>query len=281
VDRRTFGKLFAGAATVLGIPAVEQAEGAENAHGAAASASTTHAANSDWELVILDGAPPHMTETGGAASADIDGDGKTELVVCGNGALLWYRPSTGEKGLVALGHFAVGVALRDLDHDGRMEIMAGKLAPVPAGSPENWDLSWYKSGRNLQDPWSEFVFDGDTAGHPHDLIFGDLDGDGDHELVANAMYCDHPGLFAYKIPKDPHSPWKKQCVQRGLSAEGTAAGDLNGDGKDELVQGPYWFSAPREGAFSGKLWKTHAIAPGYRELCRAQLIDITGNGCPM
>ncbi len=65
-----------------------------------------------------------MTETGGAASADIDGDGKTELIVCGNGALLWYRPSTGEKGLVALGHFAVGVAVRDLDGDGHMEILA-------------------------------------------------------------------------------------------------------------------------------------------------------------
>ena len=229
---------------------------------------------------MLDAAPPHMTETAGQNTADIDGDGKTEVVVCGNGALLWYRPSTQEKGIVALGRFGVGLALRDIDHDGRMEIMVGKVLPVAVGNAEKWILCWYKSQGDLQEPWTEYLFDAETAGHPHDVIFGDLDGDGEQELISNAMYCDHPGLFAYKIPRDPHSPWKKQVIQSGLSAEGTAAGDLDGDGKDELVSGPYWFSAPSEGAFSGQLWKTHAIAPGYRELCRAALIDITGNGRP-
>ena len=91
----------------------------------------------------------------------------------------------------------------------------------------------------------------EAAGHPHDVIFGDLDGDGEQELVANAMYVDQPGLFAYKVPRDPKTPWKKQTMQSGLSAEGTATGDSDGDGKDEIVSGPYWFSAPRAGAFSG------------------------------
>lgn len=287
MDRRTFSKLIAGAisAPVIAEAASTDAKSkVQSQHRGAGDhrPGTVHAnrASGSWELVILDSAPPHMTETAGQNVADIDGDGKTEVVVCGNGALLWYRLSTQEKGIVALGRYGVGLALRDIDRDGRMEIMVGKLLPGAPGKAEKWILCWYKSQRDLHEPWTEYVFDEETAGHPHDLIFGDLDGDGEQELVANAMYCDQPGLFAYKIPRDPHNSWKKQVIQSGLSAEGTAAGDLDGDGKDELVSGPYWFSAPHEGAFSGQLWKTHAVAQGYRELCRAALIDVTGNGRP-
>jgi hypothetical protein len=94
------------------------------------------------------------------------------------------------------------------------------------------------------------------------------------------MYCDHPGLFAYKVPRDPTAPWKKQAVQLGIAAEGTATGDLDGDGKHEIVSGPYWYSAPQAGAFSGELWKTHSLTPDYREYCRAVVVDVNGNGRP-
>ena len=87
-----------------------------------------------WELVILDAAPAHSTETGGTGAADIDGDGKTELIIAANGALLWYRPSTSERGLVALGYFNVGMALEDIDHDGHKEIVIGKKLNGDLGS---------------------------------------------------------------------------------------------------------------------------------------------------
>jgi hypothetical protein len=285
VDRRTFNKLFAGTLTAAGISKSDSAETIPPVvHAGPGLSSDKQAgprqegADDRWELVILDAAPVHMTETGGNAAADIDGDGKTELVVCGNGALLWYRPSTGERGVVAVGnHHGVGIALEDIDGDGRMEIVVGKLMPTPPHAPERWALCWYKPTPDLR-VWTEHVLDEDAAGHPHDLLFADLDGDGRRELVANAMYCDKPGLFAYKVSADPRRPWTRFTIQSGLSAEGTAAGDLNGDGKDELVSGPYWFSAPKEGAFSGKLWETHPVAPGYREMCRTALIDVNGDG---
>jgi hypothetical protein len=281
VDRRTFGKLFAGAVTAAGISQPNPAEPLPESLNSGQSPSNKPAAHPSaqdrWELVILDAAPPHVGETAGNAAADIDGDGKTELVVCGNGALLWYRPSTGEKGVVALGRFGVGVALEDIDKDGRKEIVVGKLLLTPPKAPDKWILCWYKSTPDLRE-WTEYVLDDEPAGHPHDVLFADPDGDGAREMIANAMYCEKPGLFAYRVPADPRKPWARYTIQSGLSAEGTAAGDLNGDGKDELVSGPYWFSPPKEGAFSGNLWTTHHIAPGYREMCRAALIDVNGDG---
>jgi hypothetical protein len=219
-----------------------------------------------------------MTETGGTAAADIDGDGRTELIIIGNGAILWYRPSTGERGTVALGRYGVGVALEDIDGDGRKEIVVGKGVKKSPDGPEIWTLCWYKARSKTEDTWTEYMLEPEMPGIPHDVVFGDVDGDGRRELVANAMYSDHPGLFVYKAPSDPRRLWKKQVVQTGLSAEGTAVGDLNGDGKEEIVSGPYWFSAPRAGAFSGQPWTTHTLSSDYREMCRAAIVDVDGDG---
>ena len=280
MDRRSFSKLLAGSVTAAGWDTVSAAKNKPGALEETPSIpdATPNGGSDCWELVILDAAPAHATETNGAAAGDIEGDGKTELITASNGALLWYRPSTGERGIVSFGYYNVGVALGDIDGDGRKEVIAGKKRAAENNRTENWDLYWYKPGANLSDPWSEHLIDNETTGSPHDLIFGDLDGDGEQELVANAMYSDTPGLFAYKIPRDPKMPWKKQQVQAGLSAEGTATGDLDGDGKDEIVSGPYWFSAPKAGAFSGPLWTTHSVAPGFREFCRAAVIDVNGDG---
>jgi hypothetical protein len=229
-----------------------------------------------WESVILDSVPPHSTETGCTAVADLDGDGKTEVVIAANGALLWYRPSSYEKGVIARGHFG-GAAIDDIDGDGRKEVVAVRTGGRLEGFPEKWGIYWYKSGANLHDSWSEHIVDIVTTGLPHDIVFGDVDGDGRLEMVANAMYCDQPGLSVYKVPANPTKAWKKQVVQDGISAEGTATGDLNGDGKQEIVSGPFWYSAPDCGAFSGQPWKTHYIG-GFREFCRAGIIDVNGDG---
>jgi hypothetical protein len=288
MDRRSFGKLLGGTVTAAGITRVSAAEKAAVSTAEEKTALysressfediSTSGGSDSWELVILDALPPFMTETNGTAAGDIDNDGKTEVIISGRGAILWYRPSTSEKGVVVRGQFAVGIALEDIDGDGRKEIIMGRLSPALSGQPEKWILCWYKAGATLNDTWTEYILDDETAGHPHDVVFGDLDGDGRRELVVNAMYCEQPGLFAYKVPADPKGLWKKQTIQTGLSAEGTTTGDLDGDGRDEIVSGPYWFSSSHAGAFSGQPWKTHSLAPGFRELCRSAIIDVNGDG---
>jgi len=228
-----------------------------------------------WELMVLDADLP-VSELGCLTAGDLDGDGNVEIVTGGTSALLWYRPATFERGIIAGIDLHVGIVLEDVDGDGVREVVAGHR--IEPGTPkEDWMISWFDPGEDLHQPWTQHVIDPFTTGGPHDVLFVDVDGDGEMELVANAMYCEVPGLFIYKRQADVAQPWIKYTVQEGFSGEGTAVADLDGDGRVEIISGPYLYTCPPEGPLAG-LWKQSQVAPGFREMCRVALVDVTGNG---
>jgi hypothetical protein len=224
-----------------------------------------------WDLLILDGAAPAQ-DLGSLAAGDLDGDGHVEVITAGTGGLLWYRPATFERGIIADDLvFQVGVVLLDVDGDGAQEVIIGDCDPPTA-------IYWYKPSADLHASWTRHVLDPAVTGSPHDLVLADLDGDGELELLASAIDAG-PGLFAYKRGRDPTMPWEKHAIQTGVFAEGTTVGDLNGDGRPEIVFGPNLYFCPSEGPFSGP-WERRDLAPGFREMCRAALVDVTSNGRP-
>jgi hypothetical protein len=222
--------------------------------------------NGHWDRIILDAAPP-VKELGCLEAGDLDGDGHVEVVVGGDGGLLWYRPDTFEKGIIAEGHFGVGLTLEDLDGDGVMEVVAAR----------EMTILWLKPGANLYQPWSLHVIASSCNGSAHDMMFFDIDGDGQRELVANAAYCEVPGVFIYKPGPDLTALWRGSTVTLGIFSEGLGVSDLNRDGRFEIVHGPDWFTPPPAGPFSGP-WGRTVYAPSFREMCRAVPVDITGNG---
>jgi hypothetical protein len=234
--------------------------------------------NASWELFVLHDLPSAVYDRpklSGLAVGDLDGDGQVELIVGGRGALFWYRPATFERGTIAEGQFYPGLALEDVDGDGRVEVVTGCAHP----STSIWTITWFKPGSNLYRPWARYVLDPACNGGAHDLVFVDLDGDGERELVANATYCDIPGTFVYKRKGDPALPWHKHEILTRTFEDGLAAGDIDGDGRIEIVQGPACYSCPPGGPYSGP-WIRTVYAPSFREMCRAALIDITGNRRP-
>ena len=230
-----------------------------------------------WELLILDADPP-FESSGCLAAGDVDGDGNVEILIAGSSALVWYRPATFERGLAAEGRFHCGIALADVDGDGVLEVFAGH-AVDPASAGEEWMISWFKPTPDLHGPWERHVIDPLTSGGPHDVLVADLDGDGTAELIAPAVYCELPGLFIYKPGEDLAAPWRKHMVQQGLFGDGTAVGDVDGDGCAEIVVGPYLWHCPAGGCFAGP-WLRTDLAVGFREMCRAGFVDVTGNGRP-
>ena len=227
-----------------------------------------------WDRIILDAAPP-VTSLGSLTVGDVNGDGHLEVLTGGTGGLLWYRPDTFEKGLIAEGRFAVGLTLEDVDGDGVLEAVTGRADEASSTSR----IIWYKPSQpqDLSQLWIEHVIDPETNGHTHDAIFFDIDGDGQRELIANAAYCEVPGVFIYKRGEDPTQPWRKHIVNEGVFSEGLSAGDIDGDGRVEIVHGPDWYSPPSGGPFAGP-WERRVFAPSFREMSRTALVDITGNG---
>lgn len=232
-----------------------------------------------WELQILDADIP-AEELDCLNAADIDADGLVEIVVGGRSteaALVWYRPATREKGIIVQnGAFHVGMALEDIDGDGKKEVVVGEEHPKGSG---NWALAVYKTPQDLYQPWERYIVDPAFGGGPHDIIFADIDGDGENELLSIACYTPTPGTYILKKGPDFTKPWKKYAVSEGYFAEGLSVGDLDGDGNLEIVCGPDWFKAPAEGWDSG-YWERHIYAPNFREMCRTVCADITGNGRP-
>ncbi len=124
--------------------------------------------------------------------------------------------------------------------------------------------------------WEREVID-DTLDQAHALGWGDFDGDGSDELAVGWRGKGY-GVAVYK--RMPDGKWKKQLVDNGVAVEDLAVGDLNGDGRPEVVAVGrstanvriYWNE-------SKPAWKRHVLAQGYFSFTSIAA-DFTGDGRP-
>ena len=249
-------------------------------------------------------APNTGTEQCSATVFDIDKDGTNDFVVTERTAApaaVWYRKN--EHGwsryVVESGPLRIeaGSTFADVDGDGDLDFIA-------AGDDKSNEVWWWENpypdyAPNV--PWKRHTIKDSGATKHHDLAVGDFFGNGKQELVFWNQGAHK--LFLAHVPADARNsgPWPlteifsyataSQPEQRGNAApfkginehEGLALGDVDGDGKLDIVGGGYWFRNLGDGGFeanvvdAGYAFSRAAVGrlkPGKW----AQILTVVGDG---
>jgi hypothetical protein len=180
----------------------------------------------------------HDQDGHGIGMADIDGDGKTDLVTpfgwfknvdANHDQWEWHGDWTlGEAGFPIIGY--------DVNNDGRMDLIYGR--------GHSYGLYWLEQQSGGK--WAKHTVD-ESFSQVHVLKLVDLDGDGQPELLAGKRYRGHSGndpgsydplvIYYYKIDTKTGKFTRYPISLNGTAGAGTQfiAQDLDGDGDLDIA----------------------------------------------
>lgn len=174
--------------------------------------------------------------------ANVDGTGGDEIVLsagAGLGPHLRIFTQQGEE-LASLMAYdsnfrgGLNVISADFTGDGNEEIA---VVPTSQGGPNVRVLRYTSEGFGLVDQFMAYssVFHGGV-----NLAAGDIDGDGAYELIAAPLTGGGPNMQVYRYTSDGFELVDQEMVYDESFRGGVnvASGDLDGDGKEEIIVAP-------------------------------------------
>jgi hypothetical protein len=147
--------------------------------------------------------------------ADVNGDGKKDIVVVDTNRVLWFENPTWKKRTMIQGGTKpdnVCIDAFDIDGDGQIDFALG-AEWKPFNTKSGGTLQWLKRGKTLDEPWT--IYPIDTEPTVHRIRFIDVEGTGKPMLVStplmgrgatdkgNWMDGAPVRVTAYRIPKHP------------------------------------------------------------------------------
>lgn len=182
------------------------------------------------QVAIFDG----VDDSEGLATADVNGDGKTDLT----GGGYWFEHTGGTTfaaRLVASGRAFTRTAVGQLVAGGRPEIVIGS-------GDSTGPLAWYEWDGTA---WQSHVLDASVV-NGHSLRLGDVDSDGLLDVFVAEMNTPGAGSAARSriFCNQGGGVFAPSTISVGLCNHESRLADVDGDGKLDLVGKPYMAGAP-------------------------------------
>jgi hypothetical protein len=188
--------------------------------------------------------PDTSDQQTGTVVGDIDGDGRIDFGITDRrhgDAAIWMR-NTGQgwtQHVIDPGPLNVeaGGTLFDIDGDGYLDLVAG------GDSSTNQVWWWQNPHPDYDRPWKRYIIKDSGKNQHHDLMVGDVLGNGHPQVVFWNQGA--AALFLAQIPDNPRQhagAWPMQIIyQADAPMEGMAMADIDDDGVIEVIGGGRWY----------------------------------------
>ena len=167
--------------------------------------------------------------------ADLDNDGDMDIVSSSynDDAIAWYEndgasdPSWTASDIATSADQATSVFVADMDNDGDMDIISS--------SNHDDTIAWYENDGASDPSWSASNIATNADG-ARDVFAGDLDGDGDMDIVSASYYDDTIAWYENDGASDPS--WSASNIATNQDgAESVHIADMDNDGDLDIIAG--------------------------------------------